>query len=179
MDAIFPFVHQRVCYVKGCYGLQKAVTTCNSADGTRGKPELANLSADLQIGQSRIGGKKHPIIFTFAIDFRVIVPPKLVGTLYSPAWSLPQRKLLVSNPSSALLWPPPAQPPMTSMQRRRSRAYRANTRTICLFPTVSGSQLTASRYASSASALAARSGMILRRNVQMGRVSARPRTGKL
>jgi hypothetical protein len=65
--------------------MQKAVTTCNSADGKGGKPADANLSADLQIGQSRIGGKNHPRIIAFALDFRVIVSLKLVSTLYSPA----------------------------------------------------------------------------------------------
>jgi hypothetical protein len=70
---------------QGCYGLQNAVTTWNSADTSRGKPADANLSADLQIGQSKIVGKKLPKIIDFALDFRVIVPLKLVGTLYSPA----------------------------------------------------------------------------------------------
>jgi hypothetical protein len=65
--------------------MQKEVTTCNSADGTRGKPADANVSADLPIGQSRIGGKNHPRIIAFALDFGVIVPLKLVSTLYSPA----------------------------------------------------------------------------------------------
>jgi hypothetical protein len=51
-----PLVHHE----QGCYGLQKEVTTCNSTDGTRGKPADANLSADLQIGQSKIGGKTPP-----------------------------------------------------------------------------------------------------------------------
>jgi hypothetical protein len=42
-----------------------------------------------------------------------------------------------------------------------------------------GKQVKPSRYASSASAVAARIGMILRRSVKMGSVSAGPQTGKL
>jgi hypothetical protein len=32
----------------------------------------------------RLAGKNHPGIIAFALDFRVIVPLKLVGTLHSP-----------------------------------------------------------------------------------------------
>jgi hypothetical protein len=68
-----------------CFGLQKAVTTRKSADGTRGKSAVAILPANLQRGQSTIGGKNYAKITAFALDFRVGVPLQLVGTLYSPS----------------------------------------------------------------------------------------------
>jgi hypothetical protein len=68
-----------------CFGLQKAVITRKSADGTRGKSAVAILSADLQRGQRTIGGKNYAKIITFALDFIVVVPLQLVGTLYSPS----------------------------------------------------------------------------------------------
>jgi hypothetical protein len=70
---------------QGCYSLQKAVTTCNSAKGTGGKLADASLSADLQVDQSKNGGKLHSRIVAFALDFRVIAPLKLVGIMSSPA----------------------------------------------------------------------------------------------
>jgi hypothetical protein len=42
---------------QACYGLQNAVATYNSPDSIGGKPADANLSADLQIDQSKSGGK--------------------------------------------------------------------------------------------------------------------------
>jgi hypothetical protein len=49
-----------------------------------------------------VAGKTHSRIIAFALDFRVIVPLKLVGTMYCPAWSLPQCKLLVSTDGCAV-----------------------------------------------------------------------------
>jgi hypothetical protein len=50
-----------------------------------------------------VAGKIYFGIIAFGHDFRDIAPLKLVGTLYCPALSLPQCKLLVSTPSSAVM----------------------------------------------------------------------------
>jgi hypothetical protein len=44
--------------IRGAMVCKKQLATAILAYGTRGKPADANLSADLQIGQSKIGGQK-------------------------------------------------------------------------------------------------------------------------